>query len=101
MLSLHLILANSLFLKFLREMLSFSFFVVEVYVVSAYTGTIADAGTDSTVYITIYGTNGLQCGPLELDTPNFNNFQSGSVDTFQLPCPYLGQIGFVKMGRNP
>merc|ERR1712135_257126 len=68
------------------------------YIVSTFTGDIPDADSDSDVYITIFGTNGLSCyAHLEND---HNNFETGLIDTFSILCPYLGPLHFASLIRT-
>ena len=48
---------------------------LDSYKITVYTGTKSGSGTDATVRITMYGSNG-ECGPKKLDNSD-NNFESG------------------------
>jgi len=68
------------------------------YIVSTFTGDIPDADSDSDVYITLFGTDGLSCyAHLEND---HNNFETGLIDTFSILCPYLGPLQFAFIDKN-
>ena len=73
-------------------------FLAENYIVTMFTGDVGDAGTDSTIYITLFGSTGKSCGPVVLDN-SYNNFGRGNIDTFALQCDYLGPIAFVAIGE--
>ena len=47
------------------------------YIVSITTGTVDSSSTDANIYIVLYG-NGVDSGNEQaIDTPNWNDFQSG------------------------
>jgi len=71
----------------------------ENYIVTMFTGDVGDAGTDSTIYITLFGSTGKSCGPVVLDN-SYNNFGRGNIDTFALQCDYLGPIAFVAIDKD-
>jgi hypothetical protein len=57
------------------------------YQIEVYTGEISSVfpmgeGTDSDIYITLFGTNGFNTGEIYLNYPNQNNFEAGAHDVF-------------------
>ena len=60
---------------------------VETWQVTVYTGTQTSAGTDATVYLTIFGyktnTVSVKTDAMLLDS-EINNFERGSVDVFKI-----------------
>jgi TPR repeat protein len=66
---------------------------VVTYCVIVRTSQAIGAGTDSSVGVNLYGTNG-QSGPRSLDESKLhvNKFERGQVDMFELYCPELGDL---------
>lgn len=76
------------------------------YQIEVYTGNINGAGTDSNVYVTLFGdkvlfvgytSTGLTClqcdsGAQHLSNAG-NNFERGHCDSFEINCPELGTDG--------
>ena len=71
------------------------------YVVSVVTGDVRDAGTDSNVHITLFGTKD-DTGPLQLlQSETFRNkFERGHTDVFRLEALDIGDIKKVRIGTD-
>lgn len=65
------------------------------YRVIVKTGDQRGAGTDSNVFLTIYGSKG-DSGERPLDT-SANNFERAMTDTFLIKAPDLGEIDRIKI----
>ena len=66
------------------------------YSVSVVTGTVGSAGTDADVYVTLTGTQG-RSRAINLDTPFYDDFESGQTDTFEIGTAPIGDIVSVQM----
>ncbi|XP_056377904.1 oxygen-regulated protein 1 [Hyla sarda] len=68
------------------------------YKINVYTGHLEQAGTDSPVYICLYGEQG-DSGQRVLFRPGFlNPFQKGQVDVFEIEAVSLGKLQRVLLG---
>jgi hypothetical protein len=73
------------------------------FVVGIKTGTVNYAGTDAQVRALLVGATGT-CETQVLDTPNHNDFERGSYDTFNVTCDYIGavrQVWLKQYGNGP
>ncbi|CAK8676643.1 unnamed protein product [Clavelina lepadiformis] len=71
---------------------------MNAYTVHVFTGDVRWAGTDATVFITLFGDGG-DSGQLILDNDR-NNFERGKKDTFSLECPHLGKLKKIRIGHD-
>jgi hypothetical protein len=69
------------------------------YWITVETGRIADAGTDSNVWIRLNGTSGSSTW-LELDTPDHDDFERGSVDQFRFLLSDIGSVTSVDISYD-
>jgi hypothetical protein len=68
------------------------------YAVTTYTGDKRGAGTDASVFITIFGYEG-DTGERRLDNSK-NNFERSRVDQFVVESPFLGQLERVRISHD-
>ena len=68
------------------------------YRITVMTSRKYNAGTDSTVMLTVYGEMG-DSGPIKLPATKAS-FESGSVDVFDVELPYLGQMDKIMIGHD-
>ncbi|XP_052229243.1 lipoxygenase homology domain-containing protein 1-like isoform X2 [Dreissena polymorpha] len=68
------------------------------YKISVFTGDKAGAGTDSNVYIILFGENG-DSGEKYLDNKK-NNFERNKTDTFVVESPCLGRLDRIRIGHD-
>eukprot|EP00798_Chlamydomonas_sp_ICE-L_P013676 gene13676-19564_t len=68
------------------------------YDIEVFTSDISKAGTDSNVFVLIYGEEG-EAGPLLLDNPK-NNFEKGDVDRFNLKAFDVGELRSLKVWHD-
>lgn len=73
------------------------FALVNTYTISTFTGDLRGAGTDSNVFITIFGDLG-DSGQKLLDTKE-NNFERGKKDIFPVKCPNVGKVSKIRIGQ--
>ena len=52
------------------------------YEVTVYTSDVMNAGTNSRVFVDLYGSNGVNSGPLALLKPDGDCFSRKSIDAF-------------------
>eukprot|EP01136_Pigoraptor_vietnamica_P010420 Opistho-1_new@48017 len=71
------------------------------YVVTTYTGTLDNAGTDADVYVQLYCGDGTVSDKIWLDTSN-DDFEKGDIDTFLVkgPACAASAIARVKVGHD-
>ncbi|AYB37652.1 PLAT/LH2 domain-containing protein [Brevibacillus laterosporus] len=63
-----------------------------IYAVTVQTGDVKDAGTDSNIYVTLKGKNGMS-KPTLFDIPNYNDFERGAKDKYYITVNKdLGEI---------
>ncbi|MED1667029.1 PLAT/LH2 domain-containing protein [Brevibacillus laterosporus] len=67
------------------------------YAVTIETADIADAGTNSNIYVQLIGTS--DSSPLVLlNKPGYDDFERGAIDTYYISSPqYLGTITTIKI----
>lgn len=68
------------------------------YTISTYTGNVRGAGTDATVYITLFSKNGSST-EMKLNDSS-NNFERKKIDVFNVECPILGELSRVRIRHN-
>jgi len=68
------------------------------YKVSITTGKVRGAGTDSNVFVILYGENG-DSGRNQLDAP-ITAFEKGKTDVFRIRCTDLGQLVKIRIGHD-
>jgi len=69
------------------------------YKVLVLTGTVNGAGTDANVKVGLYGAEG-HSGPWILNDRLRDNFEQGSMDTFDLQAAWLGELQSIKIGHD-
>jgi hypothetical protein len=69
------------------------------YQVAIKTGDREKAGTDAEVFIQLFGANG-STPEIKLDHPNFNDFEKGHVDVFEITGKDVGWINKVRLFHN-
>ncbi len=70
-----------------------------IYTIWVQTGTDTLAGTDSEVFIQLFGTTG-QTESIHLPAQDVFAFESGSTDKFILEVPDVGELNRVCIGHN-
>lgn len=70
-----------------------------VYTIQVRTGSDSLAGTDSNVYIRLMGTEG-QTEEIHLPARDIFAFEAGSVDTFVLEVPDIGELQRCCIGHD-
>ena len=71
------------------------------YDISVYTGDKTDAGTESQVYITLYGVNGKQTEKIHLkDSNNKNPFERNKLDKFRVSGSYIGELTELRIEHD-
>ncbi|CAF0746946.1 unnamed protein product [Brachionus calyciflorus] len=74
---------------------------MNTYLITVVTSNIKFAGTDSKVYIELYGTRNNSGQILLNNSKNKKNpFEQGSVDEFEIECRYLGSIKKIRIGHD-
>ncbi|CAF4611478.1 unnamed protein product, partial [Rotaria socialis] len=68
------------------------------YKITVYTGNKSGAGTDSDVFITLYGKLG-ETGPTKLANQE-NNFEAGKKDEFTIECQNIGELNQILIAHN-
>jgi hypothetical protein len=58
------------------------------------------AGTDANVYITLNGSPGQTTGEFYLDTPCYNDFERGNLDTFSITRADLGDLTSIRIRHD-
>jgi hypothetical protein len=69
------------------------------YEVTVFTGNVKNAGTNANVYIKFFGRAG-ETGDILLDHPNYNDFEKGQVDTFEIMAPSVGQLTAIRIRHD-
>ncbi|KAL3869892.1 hypothetical protein ACJMK2_042519 [Sinanodonta woodiana] len=74
---------------------------VMIYIVSIHIGDVHKAGTDSNVYIELYGDRGMTGRRfLKHSISNTEKFKQNQVDVFELEAVYLGDVEKVVIGHD-
>ena len=76
-----------------------SFFSLSDYEIVTVTGDRALAGTDSNVFITIYGKTGAT-QKMHLKAKNANTFQQGRSDTFKVHANCVGPLKRIRIEHD-
>jgi hypothetical protein len=63
------------------------------------TGTARGSGTNSKVFLTVYGTNGKHSDELLLNNKS-DNFENGVLDTFQFDLNSLGTLSKIRLRHD-
>ncbi|CAF3034138.1 unnamed protein product [Rotaria sp. Silwood2] len=77
------------------------------YEIAVYTGDKSGAGTDSKVYITLFGNDGKQTQKIQLKNSNNKDpFEKNQVDTFHVESDYIEELTKLRIehdntGRGP
>jgi hypothetical protein len=71
------------------------------YEIVVTTGNVRGAGTDSQVYLTLFGKNGKQTQKLHLkDSNNKNPFEKGEIDKFSVKGDYVGELTKLRIEHD-
>jgi hypothetical protein len=74
---------------------------VPSYEITVITGDKRGAGTDSQVYITLFGNNGKQTQKIHLkDSNNHNPFEKSQTDKFTVNCDYIGDLTKLRIEHD-
>ena len=75
--------------------------LVTSYEIIVYTGDKRGAGTDSKVYITLFGNQGKQTQKIHLkDSNNKNPFESKQTDRFSVKGDYIGELTKLRIEHD-
>jgi hypothetical protein len=76
-------------------------FVGPTYEIAVITGDKRGAGTDSQVYVTLFGNRGKQTQDIHLkDSNNHNPFEKGQTDKFTVNCDYIGELTKLRIQHD-